>query len=92
MDLLLKKPIITEKTSAAVKLHNVYVFLVNIRQNKSDIKKIIENRYSVSVKNVRIIVCAPKRFKSKKMKKALVEFKKGQSIDFYNLDCYHNIQ
>lgn len=92
MDFLFKKPIITEKTSAAVKLHNVYVFLVNIRKNKSEIKKIIENRYSVSVKNVRIIVCAPKRLKSKKIKKALVEFKKGQSIDFYNFDCYHNIK
>lgn len=91
---LLIKPIITEKATSASELRNVYTFLVSPSVNKLEIKKSIQERYSVSVKNVRTLIYAPKTIrrntknglvwgKSNKIKKALVELQEGQSIDFY---------
>ncbi|WP_103327553.1 50S ribosomal protein L23 [Bacteroidetes bacterium endosymbiont of Geopemphigus sp.] len=91
---LLIEPIITEKANSASELRNVYTFVVSRQFNKVEIKKSIQARYGVSVKNVRTIIYAPKTMrrntksgvvwgKSNKTKRALVELREGQSIDFY---------
>lgn len=88
------KPLITEKASSDSELRNVYTFLVDPRINKLQIQNAIQARYNVSVKNVRTMIYAPKAMrkntktgvvwgKSNKIKKALIEVKEGQSIDFY---------
>lgn len=52
---LLKKPIVTEKTSNMTLQKNVYVFEVSLDATKIDIKKAIKELYWVEVSNVNIV-------------------------------------
>ena len=52
---LLKKPIVTEKTSNMSLIKNVYVFEVSLDATKIDIKKAIKELYWVEVSNVNIV-------------------------------------
>lgn len=52
---LLKKPIVTEKTSNMSLQKNVYVFEVSLDATKIDIKKAIKELYWVEVANVNIV-------------------------------------
>lgn len=52
---LLKKPIVTEKTSNMSLQKNVYVFEVSLDATKIDIKKAIKELYWVDVANVNIV-------------------------------------
>ena len=75
--LFIKKPWISEK---ATDLSNEgkYVFLVDHRANKKQIKELIEDIYGVHVKKTNVI-----RVKNKgnNFKKAIVTLKKGDVID-----------
>lgn len=87
------KSIITEKSLLIRKLKNVYTFLFNHKANKLKIKKEIETRYNVSVKNVRTMILLfksmrkknnmlskPNYSKYRKIKKVFIELKEGQYI------------
>ena len=50
---ILIKPLITEKMSADTERTNSYGFVVALGVNKIEIKKAIENEYSVTVRNIR---------------------------------------
>ena len=84
---IIKAPIITEKT-ASLEALNTYVFSVDVRANKTQIKQAIENIFNVKVENVNTINVKPKtkrvgRYagKTKKKKKAIVKLKEGSSIE-----------
>lgn len=86
------KSIITKKSISIKQFKNVYTFLFHYKANKLNIKKEIEKRYNVSVKNVRTMILLFKRMRKKnnkpnyngkyrKIKKALIELKKSQYIE-----------
>lgn len=94
MDILLK-PVITEKANKNSELRNSYTFLVRATANKIEIKKAAQKKYGVSVERVNIINYAPQRFrkytkrgtqnaKIASYKKAIVQVKEGETIDFYS--------
>jgi large subunit ribosomal protein L23 len=94
MDILIK-PIITEKmTGISEKLHQ-YGFMVDKNANKIQIKKAVEEMYSVNVTAVNTIRYAGKtksRYTKKGLakgrytsfKKAVITLVEGQTIDFYS--------
>jgi len=92
---ILIKPLITEKMSADTERSNSYGFVVALGANKIEIKKAIEQEYSVTVESVRTLRVDGKtkqRFtktgmvkgRTNSYKKALVSIAKGESIDFYD--------
>ena len=93
MDILLK-PLITEKTSNLSE-ENKYAFLVNVKANKVEIKKAVEEMYGVGVSSVNTSINLGKkknRFTKAGMisgrksttKKAIVKVAEGDMIDFYS--------
>ena len=94
MDILLK-PIVTEKMTMQGDSLNRYGFIVDKRANKIQIKKAIEEMYSVSVEAVntmRYLGKKKSRFtksgviegRSNSFKKAVVTLTVGEKIDFYS--------
>ena len=89
LDDVIKKPILTEKTSA-FKASRVYVFSVDLNSNKFIVAKAVEKYFSVKVQKVRVIRVKPKpkynRLTKKKLgfkssyKKAYVTLEKEQEI------------
>ncbi len=84
---IIKAPIITEK-SASLAANNTYVFSVDVRANKTQIKQAIEAVFNVKVENVNTINVKPKKKrvgrytgKTNRMKKAIVKLSKGSSIE-----------
>ncbi len=81
-------PIITEKT-ANMQQENKYVFKVDIRANKTQIKQAIENIFKVKVVSVNTLNNHPKdrrvgRYtgKTNRYKKAIVKLAEGNTISF----------
>ena len=92
---ILKKPIITEKMTAAGEKLGQFGFIVDKRANKVEIKKAVEKAYGVTVESVNTLNNAGKvRNRYTKTgfvtgmkgatKKAVVTLKKGDNIDFYS--------
>ena len=92
---ILYKPIITVKASLISERLNQYTFLVNVKSNKVQIKKAIEDMYGVKVDKILTINYGSemkKRYtkngiqngKSKSIKKAIVKVAEGEKIDFYD--------
>jgi len=84
---IIKRPIITEKTTRLKQQNNMYVFEVDINATKSMIKEAVEKLFNVDVEEVRTMIMKGKlrrygRFEGYKSdwKKAIVKIKKGQSI------------
>lgn len=87
---VLKKPLITEKTSILGEQANRYGFIVDLKANKNQIKEAIETLYDVKVLNIKTSILPGKlkragRFvkKSSKTKKAYVQLAEGQKIEFF---------
>lgn len=92
--MILRKPLITEKVSALNET-GVYGFIVDNTANKVEIKKVVEETYSVTVTSINTMRYAGKRKtrhtkaglsrgKQPAYKKALVTLKSGEVIDFYS--------
>ena len=92
---ILIKPIITEKMTNDSELNNRYGFVVDKNANKVEIKKAVEETYSVSVEAVRTMNYPVKRTtkftktgvvsgKKGAYKKAIVQIADGDNIDFYS--------
>lgn len=84
---IIKAPIITEKSSTLAQ-NNTYVFSVDIKANKTQIKDAIEKIFNVKVENVNTINVKPKKKrvgryagKTQRVKKAIVKLKDGSSIE-----------
>lgn len=89
------KPVLTEKMTKGTDKFNRYGFYVATKANKIQIKEAVEKMYNVTVTGIRTMN-TPGKVKSRmkrsgvqksrvnKFKKALVELKKGDAIDFYS--------
>ena len=84
---IIKAPIITEKSSN-LKLNNTYVFSVDVKANKTQIKDAIEKIFNVKVESVNNLNVKQKKKrvgryvgKTNKVKKAIVKLKEGSSIE-----------
>jgi large subunit ribosomal protein L23 len=73
---LIKKLYSSEKAQSLSK-ENKYVFLVDRKANKSELKKAVEKKYKVKALSINIISGKAK----KSPKKAVVTLKKGQTIN-----------
>ena len=84
---IIKAPIITEKSSDLA-MNNTYVFSVDVKANKTQIKQAIENIFNVKVEKVNTVNVKPKKKrvgryvgKTNKIKKAIVKLSEGSSIE-----------
>ena len=89
------KPVITEKMTAMGEKLNRYGFIVQRKANKLQIKKAVEELYSVQIRDVNTMVIPGKaktRYtksgfisgQTSAYKKAIVTLKEGETIDFYS--------
>ena len=94
-NILLKKPLITEKMTEQGEELNKYGFIVDKEANKIEIRNAIEEMYGVTVESVNTMNYLGKqrmrytqagiiRGKEKNYKKAIVTLAEGDSIDFYS--------
>ncbi len=96
MSTIIKKPIITEKATAASEKSNSYSFEVVRTANKLQIKDAIEKMYNVKVTDVRTLTYGGGKSsvkytnkgiveqRSKVWKKAVVTVAAGETIDLFN--------
>jgi large subunit ribosomal protein L23 len=87
---IIKKPVITEKSTALTESGNKVVFQVDVNANKREIKEAISSIFHVEVLNVNTIKIEGKkrrvRLKEGKKpdwKKAIVTLKEGDRIEFF---------
>ncbi len=85
---IIKAPIITEKTASISQDGQSYVFEVDVKANKTEIKQAIEKIFNVKVLEVRTINVKPKKKRvgkytgmTSKYKKAIVKLAEGSSIE-----------
>lgn len=92
MDLysVIKRPLVTEKSTIARDDANKYVFEVDRRANKIEIEKAVEKLFKVKVVNVRTMNMEGKKKrtgrvmgKKRDWKKAVVTLVPGQSIEVF---------
>ena len=84
---IIKAPVITEK-AALLGQNNTYVFKVDSRANKIEIKQAIEKIFKVKVMEIRTINVKPKKRRvgrytglTNRTKKAIVTLAEGQQIE-----------
>ncbi len=87
---VIKKPLLTEKGTRLKEEANQYLFRVDKRANKVEIKRAIEELFKVTVVEVRTLPVQGKakrlgRFQGKMpdWKKAIATLKAGDSIELY---------
>jgi large subunit ribosomal protein L23 len=90
MENVLKKPLLTEKTSLMTEVANRYAFVVDRKANKYQIKDAVEKLYDVKVVNIKTTVLPGKQKrtgrhvkKTNSFKKAFVQLAEGQKIEFF---------
>jgi large subunit ribosomal protein L23 len=92
---ILQKPIITEKMTIQGEKMNRYGFIVDVRANKIQIKRAVEDLYNVTVESVntmryggksksRYTKTGMQKGKTNAFKKAVVTLQDGDTIDFYS--------
>lgn len=89
---ILKRPVLTEKTTAMAEAGNVAVFAVPVDAKKNEIKAAVEEAFGVEVTAVRTMIVRGKTKRRGRIvgkvpnwKKAIVTLKEDQSIDLYNV-------
>ena len=92
---ILQRPVVTEKMTTQSEKFGRYGFLVDSHANKLEIKNAVEKMYNVTVEDVRTMRYGGKRKsrftksgviagRKNNYKKAIVQLKKGETIDFYS--------
>lgn len=89
---VIKKPLVTEKTTLEKDAKNVIAFEVDRDANKIEIKNAVEKLFKVEVTGVKTVNIAGKmkRFgknigKRSNWKKAYVTLKEGNNVDFFEV-------
>jgi len=84
---VIKRPVVTEKTTMNQEFNNVYTFAVDRRANKIEIKKAIEELFEVKVDSVRTQIRKgkPRRLRGRvfaqpSRKIAMIRLKPGETI------------
>lgn len=87
---IILRPLVTEKSTDLRVKEDKYAFEVDLKANKPEIKKAIEELFKVNVVGVHTMIVHGKvkrmgRFEGKRpnWKKAIVSLKKGEKIDFF---------
>ena len=87
---IIKRPLITEKTSIQKELFNQVSFEVDRRANRIEIKKAVESIFGVRVAGVKTMQITGKTKqrgrivgKRRDWKKAIVQLMPGERIDFF---------
>jgi len=87
---IIKRPLITEKTSIQKELYNQLTFEVDRRANRIEIKRAVETVFNVRVSAVKTIQVTGKikrrgriLGKRRDWKKAIVSLMAGERIDFF---------
>ena len=85
---IIKAPVITEKVATLGQNLNQYVFKVDPKANKTEIKQAIEKLFNVKVEAIRTINVKPKKKRvgryaglTNRTKKAMVKLAAGQQIE-----------
>lgn len=88
--MVVKRPVITEKSTVLAESGNKVVFQVDINANKKEIKKAISSIFNVEVINVNTIKIKGKKRRVRQQegkkpdwKKAIVTLKEGDKIEFF---------
>ncbi len=91
---ILKSSIITEKASKIHETENKYTFSVGRAASKGQIKEAVEKLYKVTVIEVNVLrsrektkrswVGSRKRYSRPSVKKAIVQLKSGDKLNFYD--------
>lgn len=87
---VIKKPLITEKTTVEKDERNVIAFVVNGAANKIEIKAAVKQLFNAEVASVNTVNVAGKTKRTAKgigkrsnWKKAYVTLKEGSNVDFF---------
>jgi large subunit ribosomal protein L23 len=88
---ILRRPVVTEKSTIQADTNNQYTFEVDRRANKIQVKDAVETAFDVTVLTVRVINIPPKRgrygrlmvTKKPAWKKAVVTLAPGDTIEFF---------
>ena len=87
---ILRRPILTEKSTHGVEMLNAYVFEIASHANKIEIRQAVEELFDVKVAKVNVRNRRGKRKRmgksigfSKNVKEAIVTLKTGDKIDVY---------
>ena len=88
---IIRKPIITEKSTRLLDTENKYAFRVDPRANKMEIRTAVESLFNVKVVNVTTMNMRgkPKQTRGREpgkranWKKAIVQLKEGDSIELF---------
>ena len=94
--LIIHKPLITEKGAGLKEANNRYLFKVDVRANKRQIKQAVEELFNVRVKNVttaiyrgkpKVVMNRAGRFpgRAANWKKAYVTLAEGDAIDVFDV-------
>jgi large subunit ribosomal protein L23 len=88
--LVIKRPIISEKSTALAEVANKYVFEISKDATKVEVRDAVQRLFKVKVEGVRTLIVPGKtkrsgRFENKRMnwKKAIVTLSAGSKIDFF---------
>ena len=89
---IIKRPVISEKSTALAEVANRYVFEVSSDASKPEIKSAVEQLFKVKVKAVNTIVMHGKNkragrfeFKRSNWKKAIITLVAGQKIELFQV-------
>ena len=87
---VIRRPLVTEKSSIGRDEHNLATFAVDPRANKHDIRRAVAQLFDVSVLDVRTMRQPRKKRRvgmkigrKSEWKKAIVQLAEGQSIEFF---------
>ena len=87
---IIKKPILSEKTSAQTEKSNQVSFEVSLDASKTQIRQAVERFFKVKVQSVNTSVVPGKLYRTKigegkstSWKKAIVTLKAGEKIEFF---------
>ena len=85
---IIKAPVITEKGSRIAQEEGKYLFKVDPKASKSEIKEAVEKIFKVKVESIATINVKPKKRRvgryagmTNKYKKAIIKLAEGQTID-----------
>jgi large subunit ribosomal protein L23 len=87
---IIKRPIISEKSTALAEIAGKFVFEVDSKANKHEIRDAVQQLFKVNVREVRTMIVhgkvkrlARSTVKRTNWKKAIVTLAEGQKIDFF---------
>jgi large subunit ribosomal protein L23 len=87
---IVKRPVISEKSTALAEVAGRYVFEVDSKANKQEIRDAVQKLFKVRVRKVRTLMMQGKTrrlargvVKNPNWKKAIVTLEEGQKIEFF---------